>query len=124
VAQRERIENVMDTMRRTLSEPLTLAAYAQGVGFSVSQFSFLFKRYYGTSPMAYFVELRMQRAKELLETTDMPIKEVAWKLGFDDPLYFSRIFKKVCGISPSSYRMEHAARQSEEPPVKPEASNM
>jgi AraC family transcriptional regulator of arabinose operon len=106
--QRERIEKVMELMRKTLSKPQALAEYAKAAGFSVSQFSFLFKRYYGTSPMAYFSELRMQRAKEWLGTTGMPIKEIAWKLGFEDQLYFSRMFKKVTGISPSLFRTEYA----------------
>ena len=107
LAQRERIEKAMDEMRGTLASPLSLEAYAQCAGFSVSQFCHLFKRHYGTTPMAYFFELRMQRAKELLNTTSLSIKEVAWELGFEDPLYFSRVFKRVSGISPSVYRLEH-----------------
>ena len=106
IGQREKIEVAMDQMRQTLSRPLTLADYARGVGFSVSQFSDLFKRHYGTSPMAYFSELRMQRARELLGFTKMSVKEIAAELGFDDPLYFSRAFKKVSGMSPSDYRLK------------------
>jgi AraC family transcriptional regulator of arabinose operon len=70
------------------------------------QFSDLFKRHYGTSPMAYFSELRMQRARELLSFTKMSVKEIAAELGFDDPLYFSRAFKKVSGMSPRDYRLK------------------
>ncbi len=98
----------MDTMRQTVSAPLSLNEYARGAGLSVSQFSHLFKRHYGTSPMAYFTELRIQRAKELLDITHLSIKEVSWKLGFEDPLYFSRLFKKVSGISPTAYRVEQS----------------
>ena len=104
IGQREKIEAAMDQMRQTLSNPLTLTQYARGVGFSVSQFSDLFKRHYGTSPMAYFSELRMQRARELLSFTKITVKEIAAELGFDDPLYFSRAFKKISGISPRDYR--------------------
>lgn len=107
IEQRERIEKAMDGMRKTLSAPLTLEEYARSAGFSVSQFSHLFKKHYGTSPMAYFIELRIQRAKELLDSTGLSVKEVAWELGFDDQLYFSRIFKKVSGISPTTYRLDH-----------------
>jgi AraC family transcriptional regulator of arabinose operon len=106
IGQREKIEVAMDQMRQTLSCPLTLTDYARGVGFSVSQFSDLFKRHYGTSPMAYFSELRMQRARELLSFTKLSVKEIAAELGFDDPLYFSRAFKKVSGMSPSDYRLK------------------
>ena len=111
IEQRERIEKVMEEMRQTLSAPLTLAEYAQSAGFSVSQFSHLFKKYYGSSPMAYFIELRIQSAKEALDTTGMSVKEVAWALGFDDQLYFSRIFKKVSGISPTAYRAEQVSKK-------------
>jgi len=106
--QRERIEKSMDLMRQTVSSPLALEKYAQTAGFSVSQFSYLFKKLFGSSPMAYFVELRIQRAKELLDNSNLSVKEVAWKLGFEDQLYFSRIFKKVTGVPPSVYRKESA----------------
>jgi len=108
MVQREQIERAMDEMRKTLSAPRPLEDYARHAGFSVSQFSHLFKRHYGTSPMAYFVELRIQRAKEFLNNTGMSVKEVAWELGFEDQLYFSRLFKKVSGISPTAYREEHS----------------
>ncbi|MCP5535005.1 MAG: helix-turn-helix domain-containing protein [Akkermansiaceae bacterium] len=108
IQQKDVIEKAMDTMRQTVSAPLSLHAYAREAGLSVSRFSHLFKRHYGTSPMAYFTELRMQRAKALLDDTHLSIKEVSWQLGFDDQLYFSRSFKKVTGISPSAYRLEHA----------------
>jgi len=104
--QRERIEKAMERMRETLSEPASLKEYAQTAGFSVSQFSHLFKKLFGTSPMSYFVELRIQRAKEILDSSNLSVKEIAWELGFEDQLYFSRIFKKVTGVSPSIYRKE------------------
>ncbi|MFK7911447.1 MAG: helix-turn-helix domain-containing protein [Akkermansiaceae bacterium] len=106
IEQKENIERAMDKMRQTVSTPLSLGDYARGAGLSISQFSHLFKRHYGTSPMAYFTELRIQRAKEMLDNTHLSIKEVSWKLGFEDQLYFSRLFKKVSGISPSAYRSE------------------
>ncbi len=108
IEQKEIIEKAMDTMRQTVATPLSLDAYARRAGLSVSQFSHLFKRHYGTSPMAYFTELRIQRAKELLDNKHLSIKEVSWKLGFEDQLYFSRLFKKVSGISPSAYRLEQS----------------
>ncbi len=103
-SQREKIERVMDTMRETLAAPWTLLEYAGHGGFSTTQFSLLFKRHYGTSPMAYLMELRMQRAREMLDSTSLSVKEIAAKIGYEDPLYFSRIFKKTSGTSPSSYR--------------------
>lgn len=104
LAQKEKIELAMNKMRETLAESHNLEHYARTAGFSVSQFSYLFKRHYGTSPMAYLTELRVQLAREMLETTNTPIKQIAAKLGYEDPLYFSRLFKKTAGLPPSSYR--------------------
>ncbi|NWK55274.1 AraC family transcriptional regulator [Verrucomicrobiaceae bacterium N1E253] len=106
--RRERMELAIEQMRSSVSEPLALEAYARTSGFAVSQFSSLFKQYYGSSPMAYLAELRVQRACELFDTTGMSVKEVAFALGFEDPLYFSRMFKKVAGVAPSAYRLEQS----------------
>ena len=103
-ARRDRLEAAMGRMRETLRGPLGVADYARVAGLSVSQFSHLFRRYYGTSPMAYLNELRMQRARELLDLTGRSVKEVAGEVGFEDPLYFSRAFKAITGQSPSAYR--------------------
>jgi len=104
--QREKILKSMEQMRKTVAQPRALEEYAKAVGFSVSQYSYLFKRHFGISPMAHLAELRIQRAKELLGRTDLSIKEISWQLGFDDPLYFSRMFKKVAGVAPTKYRDE------------------
>ena len=108
LAQKEKIERAMDKMRETLTQSYDLEYYARDAGFSVSQFSFLFKRHYGTSPMAYLTELKMQRAREILDTTEMSVKEVAVSLGYEDPLYFSRLFKKISGLAPTTYRTDGA----------------
>ena len=100
----ERIERAMDNMRVSLKAPLTLVEYAGSVGYSVARFCYWFKLHTGISPMTYLNELRVQRACEYLDTTRLSVKEVAATLGYDDPLYFSRSFKKCTGQSPSSYR--------------------
>lgn len=100
----ERIERAMDKMRVSLNAPLTLVEYAKSVGYSVARFCYWFKLHTGISPMTYLNELRVQRACEYLDTTRLSVKEVAATLGYDDPLYFSRSFKKCTGQSPLSYR--------------------
>jgi len=102
--QLERIESAMDMMRREIDKPHPLHHYATASGLSVSQFSYLFKQHTGISPMNYQTEVRMQRACEYLDTTQSSIKAIAGQLGYDDPLYFSRAFKKCTGLSPSQYR--------------------
>lgn len=66
----------------------------------------LFKKYATISPMAYILQLKMNRAAILLMQTDFSIKKISFMLNFSDPYYFSRVFKKNYGISPSLYR-EH-----------------
>lgn len=100
----ERIESAMDQMRTEIEQPSSLQDYANKTGLSVSQFCHLFKQHTGVSPMHYQTEIRMQRACEYLDTTQSSIKDIAWKLGYEDPLYFSRAFKKCTGLSPSQYR--------------------
>lgn len=100
----QRIEQVMDSMRDDLERPRPLAHYAKEAGLSVSRFSERFKKHCGVSAMAYFTELRIQRACELLDRSELHIGEIAEKLGFADPLYFTRLFRKHTGMPPTAYR--------------------
>ena len=102
--ENQRIERVMDAMRRDLEDPKTLPYYAKQSGFSVSRFSEIFKKHCGVSPMTYYTEMRIQRACELLDKTDLQIGEIAQRIGFEDSLYFSRLFRKHAGMPPSAYR--------------------
>ena len=54
--------------------------------------------------MQYLTSVRIRRARELLETTDYTVSEIGALVGYDNPLYFSRIFKKQTGVSPAGYR--------------------
>lgn len=64
----------------------------------------LFKREFGTSPVQYINKKKVERAQLLLYTTDMPVKEVAYQLGFSDHSYFIRMFRKQTDITPQEYR--------------------
>jgi YesN/AraC family two-component response regulator len=57
----------------------------------------------GYSPIEYLTHLRIDRAKELLAHSDIRIKEVSQSVGYEDELYFSRIFKKIAGVSPTQF---------------------
>jgi AraC-like DNA-binding protein len=103
----QRIELVMDYMRETLERPETLARYAAHGGYSMSRFSESFKKHCGVSPMAYLTELRIQKACELLDRTELQVGEIATQLGFQDTLYFSRVFRKHTGVPPTRYRKLH-----------------
>lgn len=99
-----RIEATMDSMREQLHAPATLRDYAAKAGLSVSRFSETFREHCGVSPMTYLTELRIQRACELLDRTDLQIGEIARMLGYEDTLYFSRLFSKHTGMAPTAYR--------------------
>ena len=71
---------------------------------SVSSFKREFKKVFNDTPNNHITDLKLKRAKELLSITEMPISEIAYGVGFNDPLYFTRTFKKKIGSSPSEYR--------------------
>ena len=74
---------------------------------SVSWFIRNFKKYTGMTPMQFIVSLRVNNAQILLEQTNYSIYEIAKIVGYDDQLYFSRLFRKQKGVSPSQYRKRH-----------------
>ena len=93
-------------IREALESNLTIQQVAQELGISYSNFRKLFKEYTGVAPSMYQQELRLQRAKEMLSTTNMSIKEIAYRLNFESPDYFSSKFKIKTGIKPSDFRSE------------------
>jgi AraC-like DNA-binding protein len=101
---RPRIATAVALMKQRLHEPLTLDALAASAHLSRSHFVELFKQQVGYAPIDYFIRLRMQRACQLLDTTGMSVKAIAATLGYDDQLYFSRVFRRVNHLTPRDYR--------------------
>ena len=91
-------------IRETLEEAVSIQDISQELGISYSSFRKLFKEYTGMAPAMYQQSLRLQRAKELLSTTDESIKEIAYRLNFESPDYFSTKFKNQSGMKPSDFR--------------------
>ena len=91
-------------IRESLEVDLTIQQVAEELGVSYSNFRKLFKEFTGISPALYQQDLRLQRAKELLATTTLSIKEIAYRLRFDSPDYFSSKFKIKTGKKPSEFR--------------------
>jgi transcriptional regulator GlxA family with amidase domain len=102
--RRANVEDAIEYMQNHLNENLRLEDFAREAGMSVSHFSERFRLQTGQSPMAYFIHLRMRLACRLLDLSGKPVKAVALEIGYRDPYYFSRIFKKSMGISPDKYR--------------------
>lgn len=91
-------------IRESLEDTLTIQEIAQELGISYSSFRKLFKEHTGFAPALYKQNLKLQRAKELLSTTDESIKEIAYRLNFESPDYFSAKFKIQTGMKPSDFR--------------------
>ena len=85
-------------------EALRLEDVSSAVGFNATYFSALFKKETGQNFMDYLTELRINKSKELLCTDDLSIQDVAEMVGYRDLKYFSRLFKKITGVSPSDYK--------------------
>jgi AraC-like DNA-binding protein len=100
----ERVIRSISFMRENLHRPHALKDLAGTAHLSVPHYSSLFKRYTGTSPVQFLIRLRVQKACELLDNTRQPIQEIGSRVGYEDPFYFSRLFTKVTGTSPSEYR--------------------
>ena len=90
--------------KQRLHEPLTLDALAASAHLSRSHFVELFKQQLGYAPIDYFIRLSMQRACQLLDNTGMSVKAIAATVGYDDQLYFSRVFRRVNHLTPGGYR--------------------
>ncbi len=99
----ELVTRAKTLMHENIEGEITLNAIAESLGVSTSVLNDAFKSYTAMTPYQYFISIRLNRAKELLER-DIPVKEVAWKLGFSDEYYFSRLFKHKTGISPSRWK--------------------
>ena len=97
-------------MSENLYRSFSLADVARYAHLSESRLSHLFRSTFGKSVMRWRDDLRIQLACRLLRLSDTPVKQVAAQAGYDDPLNFSRIFRKRLGISPSRFRNDAAAR--------------
>jgi AraC-like DNA-binding protein len=84
--------------------PGTIAFYADEAGISENYLSRLVKQATGRSVGAWIDIVRIQRAKRLLSSTDLPVIDIAASVGVEDQSYFSRLFKKETGITPSAFR--------------------
>jgi AraC-like DNA-binding protein len=102
---RDMIKDTVLYMRKELSAKLTVQDMAKENNLSASHFSSLFRKGTGMSPMDYFIHLKLQKACLMLYNSDIKIKEIACTIGYEDPYYFSRLFKKYMRVSPDKYRV-------------------
>jgi AraC-like DNA-binding protein len=99
-----RLQRVLAFMEAQLAEPVVLAEAARVAGCSVHHFAHLFKAQVGLSPMRYLLKLRMQRALELVQTTQLGMGEIGWRVGMPNAARFSQAFRAYWNSPPSALR--------------------
>lgn len=104
------VEAAKEYVRENYGEKLTLAAIASKIGISQGYLSSVFKKQTGGNLNDYINQMKIEKAKELLEKHEYMMYEISDMLGFENPYYFSKVFKKLTGITPSEYEMHRAAQ--------------
>lgn len=99
------IHKAMFLLRESLEKPVDMQKLIYELPMGYSKFRKMFKVITGHSPHQYHLNLRINKAKELLQTTELNINEIAYQTGFESEFYFSRFFKKKIGLSPTDYRL-------------------
>ena len=99
-----RVLEACQILNTSLAAEITIDALAEQVFLSPSRLAHLFREQVGVSIVRWREDQRIMRAKLLLQTTPMPVAVIGQQVGYDDQLYFSRVFKKRVGMSPSDYR--------------------
>ncbi|MFB4354729.1 AraC family transcriptional regulator [Microbacterium sp. LS_15] len=101
------LERAMRYLESRVDGNIQVAELAALVGMSPSHLSALFRQATGSGPAAFHTSLRMTHARNLLDTTSLSVREIATAVGYTDPLYFSRHFRRLHGVNPTSYRAQH-----------------
>ncbi len=99
----EKLDKVISILKRNIDKPLTLKELSDKTYISVAKIQKLFYEKHTCAPMQYFNQLKIEAAIELISNTTLTYSEIASQLGFHSAAYFSRIFKKKTGMSPSEY---------------------
>ena len=103
------VKHSIEFMKGHLEQNFTLQELAEQAGLSVSHYSAVFRRKTQNSPVNFFMFLKIQRACQLLENTNLRVKEIAHQMGFEDPYHFSRVFSQFIGLSPRQFRTTEKA---------------
>ena len=104
-----KLQRVIDYMGMHLDERLTMPGLAERAELSPTQFARTFRAVTGKTPHGYLLELRIGRARELLETTDLAVIEIGLRCGFEQPSHFATMFRQIVGLSPRAWRIARRA---------------
>ena len=109
----EAVASVLNHIAHHVDAPLRITDLAAMAGLHRSHFTAVFTRLTGLPPSRYVVVARLAHARELLETTPLPLEQVAVRCGFDSASHLTRRFTEYEGLSPGRYRTQHATTQQE-----------
>ena len=107
-----KLSRVVQMMEQAIEDPISPAVLAKDVGMSTRQLERLFRRYLNRSPKRYYMELRLQKARNLLMQTDMSVINVALACGFASPSHFSKCYRAHYDTTPYRERGSHGTRSS------------
>ncbi|MFL5746708.1 MAG: AraC family transcriptional regulator [Niastella sp.] len=100
------VDSAILYMQEHINENISLQDLSSHYNYSASRFSSLFKQKTGYAPIDYFIQMKMQKASQQLDFSTNSVKDIALSMGFDDPYYFSKRFRKIIGLSPKQYRSQ------------------
>lgn len=101
-----RLRTIKEFVQAKMENELTLYEMAQSVELSAAHFSRMFRKSTGETPHHFVLRLRIARAKEMLRTAEARVLDVAVACGFKTQQHFARVFRRICGVSPTQYRYE------------------
>lgn len=104
IAAGDKIDESITYVKNNLDKPLSVQDLAEQQQLSVTHYTRLFKVKTGTTPTQYVNDLKIRKSCQYLYFSELSIKEICVELGFSDPYYFSRLFKKTMGMSPANYK--------------------
>ncbi len=112
IKHRMAVQKAMDLIATRVQDPPTLGELASWAGLSRTYFSQVFKQVVGMRFQDYLIQVRIDKAKDLLEDINLTVKEIACVAGFRDPNHFSRSFRKKTGVTPTNWRVRKMEKSS------------
>lgn len=107
------VQKAIDYIAMNYSYPLSVDSVADYVGISRSMLFREFKKYFKISPKEYITDFRMRKARMMLSQGDCSVTQVAYSVGYDNPMYFSKAFAKAVGMPPSTYAMQQREKETQ-----------
>jgi DNA-binding GntR family transcriptional regulator/AraC-like DNA-binding protein len=101
-----RVRRVTELVHAKIEDELSLEEMAESAGLSTTYFSHMFRKSTGQSPHQFVLRIKVERAKEMLRAAEVRVLDVAVACGFKTQQHFARVFRRLCGVSPTEYRQE------------------